>query len=51
MNVYYLIGLLLVNTVGRRYWCVCVCVCVCVCLGGDTTVQAISHDLATIAIA
>ena len=47
MIVYYLIRLLLVNTVGRRYECVCVCVC----LGGDTTVQAISHDLATIAIA
>ena len=45
MIVYYLIKLLLVNTVGRRYECVYVC------LGGDTTVQAISHDLATIAIA
>ena len=45
MNVYYLIRLLLVNTVGRR------CECVCVCLGGDTTIQAISHDLATIAVA
>ena len=32
MNVCYLIRLLLVNTVGRRYECVCVCNDECMCI-------------------
>ena len=45
MIVYYLIRLLLVNTVGRRYECVSVyvCVCVCVCARAQAYVHVCMH--------